>query len=150
MSLAVASASYPETAYAPSPLVDLSSRETRERLGPAAVRGFFAIMDKWGVSGDDARALLAMSHGPFYELKRTAASGAKKIDEDRMLRISCLVGIYKALHILHGKKLADEWVQLPNQNRIFAGQSPLQLMVRGGLPAMLTVRRLLDARRGGV
>jgi hypothetical protein len=57
--------------------------------------------------------------------------------------------MFKALHILHGKALADEWVHLPNSNPIFAGQTPLAYMIRGGLPAMQTVRRLLDARRAG-
>jgi hypothetical protein len=71
------------------------------------------------------------------------------LDADRLMRISYLVGIIKALRILHGPALADEWVQLPNQNRIFGGQSPLAFMMRGGLPAMQTVRRLLDARRAG-
>jgi hypothetical protein len=46
--------------------------------------------------------------------------------------------------------LADQWVQLPNTNRLFAGVAPLDYMVRGGVPALQTVRRLLDARRGGV
>ena len=69
---------------------------------------------------------------------------------DTLLRISYLVGIFKALHILHSEALADEWVRLPNTNRIFGGQTPLAYLLRGGLPAMQTVRRLLDARRGGV
>jgi len=43
----------------------------------------------------------------------------------------------------------DEWVQMPNSNPIFAGQTPLAYIIRGGLPAMQTVRRLLDARRAG-
>ena len=67
-----------------------------------------------------------------------------------MHRISYLVGIFKALNILHSQKLADEWVRLPNTNRIFAGRTPLEYMIRGGVPAMQTVRRLLDARRGGM
>ena len=71
------------------------------------------------------------------------------LDTDRLTRISYLVGIFKALRILHCEALADEWVQLPNQNPIFAGQAPLAYMIRGGLPAMQTVRRLLDARRAG-
>jgi hypothetical protein len=45
--------------------------------------------------------------------------------------------------------VADEWVHLPNRNPIFAGDTPLAYMIRGGLPAMQTVRRLLDARRAG-
>ena len=45
--------------------------------------------------------------------------------------------------------IADEWVRLPNSNPIFGGTTPLAYMIRGGLPAMQTVRRLLDARRAG-
>jgi hypothetical protein len=72
------------------------------------------------------------------------------LDTDRLLRISYLVGIFKALNVLYSEKLADAWIQLPNANRIFGGQTPLAHMMKGGLPAMQTVRRLLDARRGGM
>jgi hypothetical protein len=40
-------------------------------------------------------------------------------------------------------------VHLPNSNAVFGGQSPLGYMMRGGLPALQTVRRLLDSRRAG-
>jgi len=40
-------------------------------------------------------------------------------------------------------------VQLPNANPIFAGESPLAYMRKGGVPSMIRVRQLLDARRGG-
>jgi hypothetical protein len=72
------------------------------------------------------------------------------LDTDRLQRVSYLVGIFKALNILHGRELADEWVRLPNTNRIFNGSTPLDYMIKGGVPAMQTVRRLLDARRGGI
>ena len=49
-----------------------------------------------------------------------------------------------------GDELADKWVSLPNRNAIFHGQAPLDYMLDGGLPAMQTVRMLLDARRGGL
>ena len=74
----------------------------------------------------------------------------RTLDSDRLLRISYLVGIFKALNILYSKKLADAWFRLPNTNRIFGGQTPLAYVMKGGLPALQTVRRLLDARRGGV
>jgi hypothetical protein len=41
-------------------------------------------------------------------------------------------------------------VHLPNTNPIFNGRTPLATMLGGGLLAMQTVRRLLDARRGGL
>lgn len=96
---------------------------------------------------EDARALLGgVSNGPFYEMKRKPE---RVLDADRLTRVSYLIGIFKALRILHSRALADEWVHLPNSNPIFAGQLPLTYMIRGGLPAMQTVRRLLDARRAG-
>jgi len=145
----MAALTYPDTRYEPSPLVDLNSRAERERLSAAGLKGFFNIMERWKVRDEDARALLGgVSNGPYYELKRTAAG--KVLESDRLLRVSYLIGIFKALHILHSRTLADQWVQLPNTNRLFGGDTPLAYMARGGLPALQTVRRLLDARRGGV
>ena len=71
------------------------------------------------------------------------------LDDDTLLRVSYMVGNFKTLHVLHGERLADECLRLPNQNPIFGGRTPLAYMLRGGIPAMQTVRRLLDARRGG-
>ena len=141
-------AEYPATRYAPSPAVDLSSKSERERLSPSAVRAFFNLVARWEIRDEDARALLGgISNGPYYEMKK---SPERVLDTDRLMRISYLIGIFKALNILHSKKLADAWVRLPNSNPIFGGQTPLAYMLKGGLPAMQTVRRLLDARRGGL
>ncbi|NKF21253.1 antitoxin Xre/MbcA/ParS toxin-binding domain-containing protein [Solimonas marina] len=139
--------SFPNTRYDPAPLIDLSLKSERERLSGGAARAFFNLCAHWRLRDDDARQLLAVSNGPFYQLKKAPA--AKVLDADRLTRISCLIGIFKALNILHGEALADEWLQLPNSNRIFGGARPLDYMIRGGVPAMLTVRRLLDGRRGG-
>ena len=71
------------------------------------------------------------------------------LESDRLTRVSYLIGMFKSLRILHSEALADEWVHLPNDNPLFGGQTPLAYMMRGGLPAMQQVRRLLDARRAG-
>ena len=138
---------YPASRYQPNPPPDLGARSERERLSSPALKAFFNIMGRWKVRDEDARALLGgVSNGPFYEMKRNPD---RLLDTDRLTRISALVGIFKALHILHSRRLADEWVRLSNTNQIFAGETPLAYMMRGGLPAILTVRRLLDARRAG-
>ncbi len=138
---------YPESRYHAAPLVDLSSRDERERLGPPAVRAFFRIMEAWGVRDEDARRLLGgMSNGAYYAMKRQPE---RVLDEDRLRRVSLIVGIFKALNILYDEALADRWMQLPNRNRLLSGHTPLAYLIAGGLPAMVTLRRLLDARRGG-
>jgi hypothetical protein len=126
---------------------NLSAKDTLKQLTPAAVKAFFKMMELWDVRDEDARALLGgMSNGSFYELKRKVPA---TLDQDRMTRISLLTGIFKALNILYGKRLSDRWMQLPNENAMFQGRTPLDYTLSGGLPAMLRVRQLLDSRRSG-
>jgi len=142
------SLAYPSSRFEAPRVVDLSSRAERERLSRSALRGFFRICERWRIRDEDARELLGgLSSSAYYEWKKNPA---RVLDVDRITRISYLTGIYKALHILYGDKLADEWVCLPNANAIFGGRRPLDYMIAGGLLAMQTVRKLLDARRGGV
>ena len=138
---------YPASRHRPDPPPDLTSPEERARLSPPGLQAFFGIMARWKVRDEDARALLGgVTNGPFYEMKRAPD---RVLDTDRLTRVSYLIGIFKALRILHGDALADRWVRLPNTHPIFDGDTPLAYMIRGGLPAMQTVRRLLDARRAG-
>jgi hypothetical protein len=126
---------------------NLSSRDVQKRLGPSAVKAFLKIRDLWELRDEDARQLLGgISNGAFYELKRKARG---TLDQDRLTRISILTGIFKGLNILYSKKLADRWIQLPNENPMFEGETPLTYMIKGGLPSMVRVRQLLDSRRGG-
>ena len=127
--------------------VDLSRKENRVRLAPAAFKGLLRIATQWKLRDEDTRVLLGgMSSGSFYASKNRAS---KTLDEDQLTRISLLLGIYKALNILYSEKLADAWMTLPNTNPMFGGESPLHYMKKGGIPAFLRVRQLLDARRGG-
>jgi uncharacterized protein (DUF2384 family) len=139
---------YPSTLYEPSPWIDLTDKAERQRLSAGALRAFLNIMEQWKVRDEDARALLGgISNGPYYELKKKPE---RVLDADRLQRISYLIGIFKALNILYSEKLADAWMTRPNTHRIFAGLAPLEYVTRGGLPALQVVRRLLDARRGGL
>jgi hypothetical protein len=140
--------SYPSTLFDPLALPDLSAKTERERQSPSAIKAFLNIMEKWRVRDEDARALLGgVSNGQFYDMKKKPE---RTLDTDTLTRISYLVGIFKALNILYSGTLPDARMQRPNANRIFAGSTPLAYMMKGGLPAMQIVRRLLDARRGGM
>jgi hypothetical protein len=137
----------PLAGFATQAAPDLSDKAVQERLSRTAVPTFFKIAKEWGLKDESARQLLGgVSNGVFYQLKQ----GQKKVlDQDKLTRISLLVGIFKALNILYSRKLADSWVSLPNSNPMFEGEMPLTYMVKGGLPAFVRIRQLLDARRGG-
>jgi len=134
--------------YAFDVSADLSNLATRARLSRTGMKGFLRIMDKWGIKDPDARRLLGgISSGSYYGLKKEPAQ--RTLDQDTLIRISLLIGIFKALNILYSKSLADAWITLPNRNPMFRGSSPLAYMVQRGQPGMVAVRQLLDARRGG-
>ncbi len=128
-------------------LPDLGDAATRIRLSKPAIIAFFAVAERWELRNEDAMALLGgVSHGRYYELKKNRKG---LLSQDELTRISLLIGIFKALNILFSQKLANKWASRPNSNAMFNNIPPLRLLVRGGVPAMLGVRRLLDSRRGG-
>ena len=68
---------------------------------------------------------------------------------DTLTRLSLVLGIYKALHVLYpDPALADRWVRLPNAHPLFGGRPALTTMIDGGMDGLYLVRRLLDGRRG--
>ena len=126
---------------------DLADGPTRARLSTPAITAFFSIVEKWQLRNEAAMALLGgASHGRYFELKKNRKG---LLSQDELTRISLLIGIFKALNILFGQRLANEWPTRPNSNFMFGDAPPLQFMTRGGVPGMIGVRRLLDSRRGG-
>lgn len=127
---------------------DLSVESERQRLGPAGFKSFFRIAVKWSLSDVEMLALLSLGKETAIE-QLSLNPPANIFTEDRLLRISYLIGIYEGLHICHGDEFADCWIKLPNQNRLFGGTTPLKFMIRGGQDSMRLVRQLIDARCAG-
>jgi uncharacterized protein (DUF2384 family) len=125
---------------------DLSKLETRERLSQSAVDGLFAITDKWNLPVERVGELLGgVPRSTIYKMKTAAGT----LRQDELTRISYIVGIYKAIHILLPEELANRWMTQPNDNLLFGGQAPLDYAIRNGIPGLQQIRSLLDAARGG-
>jgi hypothetical protein len=126
--------------------------QTQERIRPApqgidtaaALRGFFAIVQAWGLNAEDARALLgAPAERTFYAWR---AGNAVRVPMDTLRRIGYVAGIYKALELVYSDPhLADDWIRRPN--RAFGDQTPLQRMRAGDVTDLAAVRSYLDAAR---
>jgi hypothetical protein len=111
----------------------------------AALRGFFHIVDAWGVGAEEARAILgAPAERTFYAWR---AGAGVRVPQDTLRRIGYVAGIYKALQIIYSDaRLADSWVKRSNQ--AFGGQTPLERMRAGDVTDLAAVRSYLDAARG--
>ena len=125
-----------------------AGRGTGEAGIAAGLRAFFAIADRWGLSPDEARALLGHpSRSTFYNWKH-GDIGQVAHGFDLASRLSYVLGIFKALEILYSRpELADAWVRRPNQ--AFGGQSAMQRMRSGHMVDLAAVRTYLDSARGG-
>jgi len=126
---------------------DRQSAEVRRRLSGPGIRTFFNIAAAWQLSGDEQRGLLGWpAASTFYKYR---AGDVSVLSFDTLTRLSLVLGIYKALHVLYpDPALADRWVRLPNAHPLFGGRPALTTMIDGGMDGLYLVRRLLDGRRG--
>jgi hypothetical protein len=121
--------------------------EVRRRLSAPAMRTFLNVCAAWNLSVNQQRGLLGWPAPSTYHKYKAGQTGT--LSFDMLSRISLVLGIYKALHILYPQpELADQGVKLRNANPLMGGKTPLELMIDGGIDGLHRVRRLLDARRG--
>lgn len=126
---------------------DLRDATTRAELSEGALVGFFAIVESWSLTMSQAAELLDKSRSNLYKLKENPKSSV--LSRDEMTRISYIVGIHRALHIVFPEKLATEWMTRPNQNILFRGETPFAYVAQEGIPGLHQVRMMLDAARAG-
>lgn len=127
---------------------DLTDAAVRERLSGSAIKAFLKIAGRWGLTESQARGLLGgIASSTFHAWKSEPKK--QRLTQDTLMRISLAIGIYKALHIYFGDDWADRWVTLGNRGSLFAGDAPIDYMIRQGQPGMFQVRRMLDGWRGG-
>jgi hypothetical protein len=127
---------------------DFSADADRVRLSKVALKAYKRLVDQWGLTGQQAAALLDVSTSTWERLKQEGKD--KSLSQDQLTRISAMVGIYKGLHLLFADDMADRWPKLDNRGPLFARKSPIESMLKGGIPQMLEVRRYVDAVRGGL
>lgn len=119
--------------------------ETARALLPA----IFSIFKQWQLTGNEQMTLLGLSNEKtFYNWKKNPEKA--KLTRDLLERTSYILGIYKSLEILlPDSKLADKWLNTPNDNPLFNGMRPKDRTLGGQVTDLATVRDFLDRERGG-
>jgi hypothetical protein len=135
------------TEWMPLPAGDRQDPAVRRRLSAPALRAFFAAARRWQLTAAEERGLLGWPPSSTFHKYKSGDAGV--LSFDTLTRISLVLGIYKALHILYAEAaFADRWMQMPNSNPLFGGRTPLAFVVDAGIDGLFQVRRLLDSRRG--
>lgn len=122
-------------------------RTSTPKAGRVALKGFFQIARQWGLKAAEQRVLLGAL--PPTTFNRYKGLPEVVLGHDLMERISYVLGIYKALHILfQDEARANGWIRRPNEAFPFNGVSALDYMLQGSLARLAEVRQYLDAQRG--
>ena len=122
---------------------DLSSITDDEAA--ALARTTVNLFRAWDLSDSEARALLGdMAQRTWARWKD---GGIGRIDRDLRARMAILMGIHKGLRYLFTDPARGyAWIRKPNA--AFAGQTALDVMLRGEIVDLIDMRAYLDAERG--
>jgi hypothetical protein len=113
-----------------------------------AVKAIVRVCKAWRVTAPEASKLAGVSERTWSRMRAENWDGSLNVDQRH--RASAIVGLYKGLHLYFGDDLADKWPRMRNRGPLFHGDTPVEYMVEGGLPAILAAREYVDAIRGGV
>ena len=118
----------------------------RDRIA-AVVKAVVRATDAWGLSNAEAAALFDVPTATWSRMKAGTYRGT--LDQDKVTRASLLIGLFKGLRLLFNGPLTYGWPKTANAGPVFNGRTPVQVMLDGGIPAMIRVRQHIDALRGG-
>jgi hypothetical protein len=110
----------------------------------ALARTTVNLFRAWQLSDIEARVLLGdMAQRTWARWKE---GGIGRIDRDLRARMAILMGIHKGLRYLFTEPARGyAWIRKPND--AFAGQSALDVMMRGEITDLIDLRGYLDAER---
>ena len=117
------------------------------KLTAVALKAYARVADAWSLAQKEAAGLADMSESTWKRARKPGFAG--ELTKDRLLRLSAVIGIYKALELYFSAPLSQTWMTRPNTGALFGGARPIDVAIDGGLPQILAVRTYLDALRGG-
>jgi len=111
----------------------------------ALARATVNLFRAWELTDAEARTLLGGMAQRTWARWKTGDIG--RIDRDLRARMAILMGIHKALrYVFTAPARGYAWIRKPNA--AFAGQSALDIMLRGEITDLIDLRAYLDAERG--
>lgn len=133
----------PRHAENPSP----AAVATPPDVAATGLRTFFRIAEAWRLSLAEQRAALGnVVKQTLYNWREHPE--AARLSDDQLDRLSYVLGIYKALHIIFTRpEQADSWIRRPNDAPPFGGKPAAATLFSGKMEDMARVRRYLDGAR---
>ena len=123
------------------------ARSNRRRLSAPGLRTFLRIADLWGLNERQRLLILGYPHRARYVrwCKQAQLQRQITLSFDTLMRISAVLGIYRALQILYADESnATAWLRTPHGAIVFGGHPPLNLITCGTQDGLLVAHRFLS------
>lgn len=114
--------------------------EDRDRI---AVDAFQRIAAEWQLTDLEAADLLGMDVEAWHMARQPGTEVT--LSEDQLKRLSAVLGIRSVLHDVFSSPLSEVWITRGNAGEPYNGRRPIDVMIAGGFPAILAVRRHFEA-----
>lgn len=111
-----------------------------------AIEVYAHIVEAWKLNDSDARKMLGVGPESWVQIKN--GTWSEVLNQEQLMRISAIIGLYKALHSCFSEDLANHWVKRPNTESMFSGRKPIDVMIEEGLPVMIRARDYMGALLG--
>lgn len=131
----------------PLGLEALNEPDTRRQMSAPALALFLRACDLWDLKVEERMAILGGVSRQTYHNWKAGRVGV--LTRDQLERISLVLGVLKGLRLLFAEDAHGvRWLKAANEDAVFRGGAPLDLMTDGGISGLHDVRRYLDAWRG--
>ena len=114
----------------------------------ALIKAVVRTADNWALTNAESAALFDVPTATWSRMKAGTYNGT--LDQDKVTRASLMIGLFKGLRLLFNGPLTYGWPKTANTGPDFLGHTPIEIMIAGGIPAMMRVRQHVDALRGGM
>ncbi|MFO7529957.1 MAG: antitoxin Xre-like helix-turn-helix domain-containing protein [Marinobacter sp.] len=123
------------------------SKATAARAG-VALKAAFNILDKWGCSTEQQRAIVQLPKSSYYKLRNDPT--AAKLNADQVERISYLLNIHASLRLIfENPKNLYGYMSMKNEAPPFNGMAPLDVIAKGRFGPLYETFKHVDSLRGG-
>jgi uncharacterized protein (DUF2384 family) len=114
-------------------------------VAESGLRAFEAIAARWSLSPRERESILGLPRSTYARMR--AKPERAHLDKNVMERLSHVLGIYKALHVLFpDAEQADAWIDRPSAD--FGGRAARERLTSGLIADLAYVRHYLDVARG--
>lgn len=123
--------------------LDLANIDVDDQyLAKVTTRAYLRLCDIWKLNDKTAASLSLIDVQTWNLIKLGRWAGT--LNEEQIVRIGILFQMYESLHIVFGKPLANEWVTMSNKGPLCKGSTPLDIMLKDGIPAMVAFRNYMN------